>query len=284
MPCVNLDDENNFVFEPVESGGVHFYSMGYPGIYIEEMSRSLIEVLDKENLNVILVHTAISSNDHFPGTVTPAVIDLFKGRAFYIAGGHFHSYHHYPADEPYFFVPGAPEYWDLAEGEEKYFIVFDTDSGLRENISTSRRRKNSVTHSFISVSDSDFEAEFDQWLALLAVDKNSVVTCLFKIEESLYPDGAACEKKIESAGALKAKVSFIYNSSGSSIERNSEHSETTESIESEKLITSGYSGDIASKIVNTYLPELKKTEIEGDPGSGGFDLFDRMIEEIIQGK
>ncbi len=284
MPCVNLDDENNFFFKPVEANGVHFYSMGYPGIYIEEMSRSLIDVLDNEKINIVLVHTAISSNDHFPGTVTPDVIDLFKGKAFYMAGGHFHSYHHYPADDPYFFVPGAPEYWDLAEGEEKYFIVFDTCSGSRENVSTSRRRKNSVTHSFTSESDSDFEAEFDQWLSELTVDKNSVVTCLFKIEESLYPDGAACEKKIESAGALKAKVSFAYKSSGNSADRNSEHIVTTESIESEKLITSGYSGDIALKIVNSYLPEMKKAEIEGDNGNSGFDLFDRMIDEIMQGK
>ena len=284
MPCVNLDDENNFVFQPVESDGVHFYSMGYPGIYIEEMSRSLIEVLDREKLNIVLVHTAISSNDHFPGTVTPAVIDLFKERVYYIAGGHFHSYHHYPADDPYFFVPGAPEYWDLAEGEEKYFIVFDTSSGFRENVSTSRRKKTSFKHSFSSESDNDFEAEFDQWLSALPVDKNSVVTCLFKIEESLYPDGAACEKKIESAGALKAKVSFVYKSSGISADRTGEQIVTTESIESEKLITSGYSGDIALKIVNSYLPELKKTETEGDNGGSGFDLFDRMIEEIIQGK
>jgi DNA repair exonuclease SbcCD nuclease subunit len=284
MPGVSLDDENNFVFEPVKSDGVHFYSMGYPGIYIEDMSRSLVDVLDGEKINIILVHTAISSNDHFPGTVTPAVIDLFKGKAFYIAGGHFHSYHHYPADEPYFFVPGAPEYWDLAEGEEKYFIVFDTSSGARESISTRRRKKTALTYSFTSMSDSDFEEEFDHWLSAISIDKNSVVTCLFKIEESLYPDGAACEKKIESAGALKSKVSFVYKNSGNTAGRSDEQIVTTESIESENLINSGYSGEITSKIVNDYLPELKKTEIEGDNGSSGFDLFDRMIEEIIQGK
>jgi DNA repair exonuclease SbcCD nuclease subunit len=284
MPGVSLDDENNFIFEPVESDGVHFYSMGYPGIYIEDMSRSLVDVLDGEKINIILVHTAISSNDHFPGTVTPAVIDLFKGKAFYIAGGHFHSYHHYPADEPYFFVPGAPEYWDLAEGEEKYFIVFDTSSGARESISTRRRKKTALTYSFTSMSDSDFEEEFDQWLSAIPIDKNSVVTCLFKIEESLYPDGAACEKKIESAGALKSKVSFAYKSSGNTAGPGDEQIVTTESIESENLINSGYSGEITSKIVNVYLPELKKTEVEGDNGSSGFDLFDRMIEEIIQGK
>jgi len=132
--------------------------------------------------------------------------------------------------------------------------------------------------------DSDFEEEFDHWLSGILIDKNSVVTCLFKIEESLYPDGAACEKKIESAGALKSKVSFVYKSSGNTAGRSDEQIVTTESIESENLINSGYSGEITSKIVNDYLPELKKTEIEGDNGSSGFDLFDRMIEEIIQGK
>jgi len=284
MPSAKVNDDNIFVFEPVTVDGIEFYSMGYPGIYVEEMSRSLVEVLDDNKINIVLVHTAIGSSDHFPGTVTPAVIDLFKGRAAYIAGGHFHSYHHYPADEPYFFVPGAPEYWDLGEGDEKYFIVFDTDSGSRENISTRKRKKSTVTHTFTSTGDTEFEAEFDNWLSALAVDENSVVIGTFRIEDALFPDGPACEKKIEGAGALKAKVSFIYKSAGSTSGTTSEHTVTTESIESEKLLSSGYSGDMALKIVNSYLPELKRAETENDSGSSGFDLFDRMIEEIIQGK
>ncbi len=284
MPAVNVNDENNFVFEPVIINGISFYSMGYPGIYVEEMSRSLVEVLDKDKTNIVLVHTAISSSDHFPGTVTPAVIDLFKGKALYIAGGHFHSYHHYPADDPYFFVPGAPEYWDLGESEEKYFIVFDTVTNSRESISTKRRKKNILKHTFASESDSDFNVEFDQWISALTVDENSVVIGNFRIADSLYPDWAACEKKIEGAGALKAKVNFTSASTGNNAGTVNEQFVTIESIESDKLLSSGYNCDMALKIVNSYLPELKKAAIEGDSGNTGFDLFDRMIEELIKGK
>ncbi|HPS86673.1 MAG TPA: exonuclease SbcCD subunit D [Spirochaetota bacterium] len=284
MPSVTINEDNNYIFEPVVIDGIQFYSMGYPGIYIEEMSRSLVEVLDSEKSNIVLVHTAVSANDHYPGTVAPCVIDLFKGKALYIAGGHFHSYHQYPEKEPYFFVPGSPEYWDISERDDKFFIVFDTADGTHDKINTSRRKRIEIQHSFTSKSDIEFEHEFDSWLSVLAVEKDSVVICLFRIEDSLYPDGPACEKKIESAGALKAKVSFAYDRPVSDTGLLNEQAVTTESIELENFTGSGYSAETAVKIVNTYLPELKKMQIEDQSGDIAFELVDRMIEELIRGK
>ncbi len=283
MPSVVIDEENNYIFNPVIIKEILFYSMGYPGIYIEDMSLSLVEILNENKINIVLAHTAISANDHFPGTVTPGIIDLFKEKAFYIAGGHFHSYHQYPQDKPYFFVPGSPEYWDIAERDEKYFIVFDTETGKRDNINTSRRRRIELQHSFISKNDSDFENEFDAWLVSQEIEKNSVVISVLKIDGSLYPDGASCEKKIESAGALKAKVTFLYDRSDYFSETDNEHIVTTESIEMENLTNSGYSTETASLIANSYLPELKKLQIEEQSGEGAFELVDQMIEELIRG-
>lgn len=283
MPVVMVDQDNAYIFEPVILNGIHFYSMGYPGIYVEEMSRSLVDVLDPEKVNIVLMHTAISSGGNFPGTVTPGVIDLFKGRVFYIAGGHFHSYHQYPEHEPYFFVPGSPEYWDIGEKDEKFFIVFDTDSGERENINSLRRERIEFNHTFISAADDDFNVEFDNWLSSLSFQNSSVVICHFRVDDSLYPDGPSCEKKIESAGALKAKVIFTYDRSNNSSGRVDEQIVTTESIEIENLIFSGYSAVTAEKVIGTYLPELKKMQIEDQPAESAFDLLDRMIEEVIRG-
>lgn len=283
MPVVAVDSDNDYIFEPVILNGVHFYSMGYPGIYVEEMSRSLVNVLDPGKVNIVLVHTAIGSGGHFPGTVTAEIIDLFRGKAFYIAGGHFHSYHQYPENDPYFFVPGSPEYWDIGERDEKFFIVFDTDSGKRENIESLRRRRIELNHSFISASDTDFTEEFDNWLSPLNFQKSPVVICHFRVDDNLYPDGAACEKKIESAGALKAKVTFTCDRSGSGSWAADEQTVTTESIEVENLVSSGYSTVTAGKITGTYLPELKKMQIEELPAESAFELLDRMIEEVIRG-
>ena len=283
MPSVDIDEENNYVFEPLVIDDINFYSMGYPGIYAEEMSRSLVEVLDPGKLNIVLVHTAISPGNYFPGTVTPDIIDLFKGKAIYIAGGHFHSYHQYPEKEPYFFVPGSPEYWDITERDEKYFIVFDTDTGNRDNIDTKRRKRVELRHSFQSKKNQDFEEEFDSWISSASVEKDSVVICVFRIDDALYPDNSVCEKKIEAAGALKGRVSFVYdrfqNNSGSTIEQVI----TTESIEIENFTGSGYSSETAVKIVNTYLPEMKKIQIDGQPGDHAFELVDRMINDLIRG-
>ena len=283
MPSVIADEKNGYKFEPVILNGIHFYSMGYPGIYVEDISRSLAELLDPGKVNIILVHTAVSPGGHFPGTVTPEVIDMFKGKAFYIAGGHFHSYHQYPADEPYFFVPGSPEYWDIGEKDEKFFIVFDSDSGKRDKIDSRRRERIEQNHSFASKSDKDFSGEFDNWLSSISIHDSSVVVCNFRVDDNLYPDGAACEKKIESAGALKAKVNFIYNRSWRDNGFNDEQIFSTESIEMENLVSSGYPDVSAEKIVRTYLPELKKLQAEEQPAESAFDLLDRMIEEVAGG-
>ncbi len=280
MPSVIPDDENDYLFEPVIIDGIYFYSMGYPGIYIEDMSRSLAEILDADKANIVLVHTAISSNDHFPGTVTSGVIDLFKGKVAYIAGGHFHSYSHYPANDPYFFVPGSPEYWDMAESDEKFFIVFDTETGIRDNISTKRRTRILKSHTFLSGREDDFTVEFDLWLSSADIQRDSVVICSFRISDSLYPDTVMCERKIESAGALKAKVSFTYDESGSYFGADQEKAITTESIETENFVSAGYSYESAGKIVNLYLPEIKKLQIEMQNEANAFEIVDRMIDDL----
>lgn len=284
MPSVNMDESDNYIFDPVVLNDILFYSMGYPGIYVEDMTRALVDALDPEKENIVLVHTAISSSDHFPGTVTPAVMDLFKGRALYVAGGHFHSYHQYPDNEPFFFVPGSPEYWDIAERDEKFFIVFDTVTGTRVNVETKRRTRLEVHYSFESKNDTAFESEFDLWLSSISIEKDSVVICVFRIDDALYPDSGVCEKKIESAGALKVKVSFIYDKAGSSSGSVNDQIVTTESIEMENFTVSGYSSDTAVKIVNTFLPELKKMQIEEQSFDNAFELVDTMIEDLIRGR
>lgn len=70
---------------------------------IDEALTKLSEKLNPQEKNIVVVHTGISgSTNTLPGLVSTSILDLFKDKAIYIAGGHIHSFTTYPKEKPYF--------------------------------------------------------------------------------------------------------------------------------------------------------------------------------------
>ena len=103
---------------------INFYPVGYPGFMIDEALTKLSEKLNPQEKNIVVVHTGISgSTDTLPGLVSTSILDLFKDKTIYIAGGHIHSFTTYPKEKPYFFVSGSLEFSNV-QNEKSFFILF----------------------------------------------------------------------------------------------------------------------------------------------------------------
>ena len=60
---------------------------------IDETLRKLSEKLNSDEKNIVIVHTGISAGENtLPGLVSTSILDLFKDKAIYVAGGHIHSF------------------------------------------------------------------------------------------------------------------------------------------------------------------------------------------------
>lgn len=277
------DGEYSFTFE--EIGSVRFYSLGYPGIYVNEMLEAFSRHLDVGGFydNILLLHSAVGGGDFLPGLADADAVRPLKGKVLYVAGGHLHSYKEFPKDDPFFFVPGSPEYWDIAEGDEKYFLIFDTATRALVRRKTKKRERVVLRNKIEAVSEDDFFDSYSRWVDEQKIAPGSIVLCTLRLSRDIFPDSGKCEKLIESRGAVKAKVSFEYDSS--SDEKMKGMAVSAGVIESEKLKDSGFSAQLADLIVNDYMPRMKNLQAEnsGDADSF-FHLFDSMIDAIKRGQ
>lgn len=88
-------DEKNYL----KIDDINFYPVGYPGFMIDEALTKLSEKLNPQEKNIVIVHTGISGSiNTLPGLVSTSILDLFKDKAIYIAGGHIHSFTTYPKE------------------------------------------------------------------------------------------------------------------------------------------------------------------------------------------
>ena len=253
---------------------INFYPVGYPGFMIDEALTKLSEKLNPQEKNIVVVHTGISgSTNTLPGLVSTSILDLFKDKAIYIAGGHIHSFTTYPKEKPFFFVPGSLEFSNVQNEklDRKGFILFDTDSLEYEFIELEHRKR--VQKNFIYNDSTNIEAEFEAFVKELNLTGEEILVISIGIKNNEYINLENLENIAENNGALKTHI-LIKNilSIG-----NSEEGTSDLSIEElEKNLISDWNISNIEKFSASF-SELKELFSNGDKDSF-LELFDKTLE------
>ena len=253
---------------------INFYPVGYPGFMIDEALTKLSEKLNPKEKNIVIVHTGISgSTNTLPGLVSTSILDLFKDKAIYIAGGHIHSFTTYPKEKPYFFVSGSLEFSNVQneKSDKKGFILFDTDTLNYEFIELEHRKR--IKKDFSYTNFSNLENEFENFVKGLNLTGEEILVISIGIKNSEYINLENLENIAENNGALKTHI-LIKNilSIG-----NSEEGTSDLSIEElEKNLISNWNISNIEKF-STSFSELKELFLNGDKDSF-LELFDKTLE------
>ena len=263
-------DEKNYL----KIDDINFYPVGYPGFMIDEALTKLSEKLNPQEKNIVVVHTGISgSTNTLPGLVSTSILDLFKDKAIYVAGGHIHSFSTYPKEKPFFFVPGSLEFSNVQneKSDRKGFILFDTDSLEHEFIELEHRKR--VQKNFIYNDSTNIEAEFEAFVKELNLTGEEILVISIGIKNNEYINLENLENIAENKGALKTHI-LIKNilSIG-----NSEEGTSDLSIEElEKNLISDWNISNIEKFSASF-SELKELFSNGDKDSF-LELFDKTLE------
>ena len=186
---------------------INFYPVGYPGFMIDEALTKLSEKLNPQEKNIVVVHTGISgSTDTLPGLVSTSILDLFKDKAIYIAGGHIHSFTTYPKEKPYFFVSGSLEFSNVQneKSDKKGFILFDTDTLNYEFIELEHRKR--IKKDFSYTNFSNLEIEFENFVKELNLTGEEILVISVSLNNNDYINTESLENIAEKNGALKTHI------------------------------------------------------------------------------
>ena len=198
----NFEEENYLKIEDI-----NFYPVGYPGFMIDEALKKLSEKLNSDEKNIVIVHTGISAGENtLPGLVSTSILDLFKDKAIYVAGGHIHSFSTYPKEKTFLFVPGSLEFSNVQneKSDRKGFILFDTDSLEYEFIELEHRKR--VQKNFIYNDSTNIEAEFEAFVKELNLTGEEILVISIGIKNSEYINLENLENIAENNGALKTHI------------------------------------------------------------------------------
>ncbi|PGH22633.1 exonuclease SbcD [Fusobacterium polymorphum] len=186
---------------------INFYPVGYPGFMIDEALTKLSEKLNPQEKNIVIVHTGISgSTDTLPGLVSTSILDLFKDKVIYIAGGHIHSFTTYPKEKPYFFVSGSLEFSNVQneKSDKKGFILFDTDTLNYEFIELEHRKR--IKKDFSYSNFSNLEIEFENFVKELNLTGEEILVISISLNNNDYINTESLENIAEKNGALKTYI------------------------------------------------------------------------------
>ncbi|WP_336164278.1 exonuclease SbcCD subunit D [Fusobacterium polymorphum] len=186
---------------------INFYPVGYPGFMIDEALTKLSEKLNPQEKNIVVVHTGISgSTNTLPGLVSTSILDLFKDKAIYIAGGHIHSFTTYPKEKPYFFVSGSLEFSNIQneKSDKKGFILFDTDTLNYEFIELEHRKR--IKKDFSYTNFSNLEIEFENFVKELNLTGEEILVISISLNNNDYINTESLENIAEKNGALKTYI------------------------------------------------------------------------------
>ena len=186
---------------------INFYPVGYPGFMIDEALTKLSEKLNPQEKNIVIVHTGISGDTNtLPGLVSTSILDLFKDKAIYIAGGHIHSFTTYPKEKPYFFVSGSLEFSNVQneKSDKKGFILFDTDTLNYEFIELEHRKR--IKKDFSYTNFSNLEIEFENFVKELNLTGEEILVISISLNNNDYINTESLENIAEKNGALKAYI------------------------------------------------------------------------------
>ena len=253
---------------------INFYPVGYPGFMIDEALTSLSEKLNPDEKNIVIVHTGISgSTNTLPGLVSTSILDLFKDKAIYIAGGHIHSFTTYPKEKPYFFVSGSLEFSNVQneKSDKKGFILFDTDTLNYEFIELEHRKR--IKKDFSYTNFSNLENEFENFVKELNLTGEEILVISVSLNNNDYINTESLENIAEKNGALKTHI-LIKNilNIGASEENNSDLSID----ELEKNLINTWNISEIEKFSKSFgrLKEL----FSNDDRDSFLELFDKTLE------
>ena len=273
--------DGNYEFKKIKIGDINFYGIGYPGFAIDNVLEELGNQLDEFEKNYIIVHTAVSGSDFLPGLVGGETLRNLRDKVIYIAGGHLHSHSVFPTKDPFFFVPGSLEYWDIKNDrtQRKGGIIFDTNTGEREFVEVSPRKRIIEDFQLNSLVEEEYLDEFEKFAKNLGLTGEELVLVNIIMEDNGYINTVSFEKILENNGALKA---FINLKRKNSISGNTRDENTTYSIkEMEKNIIESWHSFRSSQRISDYLESYKNFQEEKDKKEDFIQLFDKMLEEEL---
>ena len=263
-------DEKNYL----KIDDINFYPVGYPGFMIDEALTKLSEKLNPQEKNIVIVHTGISgSTNTLPGLVSTSILDLFKDKAIYIAGGHIHSFTTYPKEKPYFFVSGSLEFSNVQneKSDKKGFILFDTDTLNYEFIELEHRKR--IKKDFSYTNFSNLENEFENFVKGLNLTGEEILVIFISLNNNDYINIENLENIAEKNGALKTYI-LIKNilNIGASEENNSDLSID----ELEKNLINTWNISEIEKFSKSF-SRLKEL-FSNDDRDSFLELFDKTLE------
>ncbi|MFZ8074057.1 metallophosphoesterase family protein [Fusobacterium watanabei] len=253
---------------------INFYPVGYPGFMIDEALTKLSEKLNPQEKNIVIVHTGISgSTNTLPGLVSTSILDLFKDKAIYIAGGHIHSFTTYPKEKPYFFVSGSLEFSNVQneKSDKKGFVLFDTDTLNYEFIELKHRKR--IKKDFSYTNFSNLENEFENFVKELNLTGEEILVISVSLNNNDYINTENLENIAEKNGALKTHI-LIKNilNIGTSEENNSDLSID----ELEKNLINTWNISEIEKFSKSF-SRLKEL-FSNDDRDSFLELFDKTLE------
>ena len=253
---------------------INFYPVGYPGFMIDEALTKLSEKLNPQEKNIVIVHTGISGGTNtLPGLVSTSILDLFKDKAMYIAGGHIHSFTTYPKEKPYFFVSGSLEFSNIQneKSDKKGFILFDTDTLNYEFIELEHRKR--IKKDFSYTNFSNLENEFENFVKELNLTGEEILVISVSLNNNDYINTENLENIAEKNGALKTHI-LIKNilNIGASEENNSDLSID----ELEKNLINTWNISEIEKFSKSF-SRLKEL-FSNDDRNSFLELFDKTLE------
>ena len=253
---------------------INFYPVGYPGFMIDEALTKLSEKLNPQEKNIVIVHTGISGGTNtLPGLVSTSILDLFKDKAIYIAGGHIHSFTTYPKEKPYFFVSGSLEFSNVQneKSDKKGFILFDTDTLNYEFIELEHRKR--IKKDFSYSNFSNLENEFENFVKELNLTGEEILVISVSLNNNDYINTESLENIAEKNGALKTHI-LIKNilNIGASEENNSDLSID----ELEKNLINTWNISEIEKFSKSF-SRLKEL-FSNDDRDSFLELFDKTLE------
>ena len=253
---------------------INFYPVGYPGFMIDEVLTKLSEKLNPQEKNIVIVHTGISgSTSTLPGLVSTSILDLFKDKAIYIAGGHIHSFTTYPKEKPYFFVSGSLEFSNVQneKSDKKGFILFDTNTLNYEFIELEHRKR--IKKDFSYSNFSNLENEFENFVKELNLTGEEILVISVSLNNNDYINTESLENIAEKNGALKTHI-LIKNilNIGTSEENNSDLSID----ELEKNLINTWNISEIEKFSKSF-SRLKEL-FSNDDRDSFLELFDKTLE------
>jgi len=262
----------------LEVNGVRFYGLGYQGVNFPEYIESLSQILDKNTLNIIMIHAGVSNQKEM---IIPGFLELkdfapLDGKCFYIASGHAHEKGIYELGMSKIFIPGAPEYWDLSESGEKGFLIYDTETGCVDFFESQKRLKIEKTIKLETGSVDEFKRAFSKVIGEDPVQTN----CIYMLNVYI-PFGTFLrininefENELENMGALKGKITVRQFSEH--VKKDRDYVDLYD-IESSIVSKDENFGKYSADVVKT-IDLLKRTELPED----AFKIIDELFNKITE--